>query len=112
MFLTLEVPEVLTLSKVYYADGFRKKLLGYMFRKHPHYEAILFEGCNSIHSFFMKFPIDVLFLDDHNQVIKKVVALGRGRVILPVKGATYVLESQAGLLAQVQVGQILKKALC
>lgn len=108
MFLSLQVTPEMEILQVFFADSFSKKLLGYMFRKTPHYEAILFEGCNSIHTFFMRFSIDVLFLDARLQVIKKVENLQRGIVILPVKGACYVLESRAGLLNQVQVGQVLK----
>lgn len=111
MFLTLQVTSDITISKVFVADRFSKRLLGYMFRKTPHHEAILFEHCNSIHTFFMKFPIDVLFLDHKYQVIKQYEALKGGIVIFPVKGACFVLESQAGRFRQVKEGQILKKCI-
>lgn len=112
MLIALQVEPEKRLSKVYVADQFIDKLLGYMFRKEPHFEAILFKNCNSIHTFFMKFTIDVLFLDEHYQVIKCHRALKRGKVIFPIKGACYVLEGKAGLLNQLQEGQILNCILC
>jgi uncharacterized membrane protein (UPF0127 family) len=33
-------------------------------------EALLIYPCNSIHTFFMKFPIDVAFLDKKHKVVK------------------------------------------
>ena len=33
-------------------------------------EALLIKPCNSIHTFFMKFPIDVVFLDKNGKVLK------------------------------------------
>jgi len=33
-------------------------------------EALLLSPCNSIHTFFMRFPIDVLFLDRNNKIVK------------------------------------------
>ncbi len=33
-------------------------------------EGLLIKPCNSIHTFFMKFPIDVLFLDRKGRVVK------------------------------------------
>ena len=38
----------------------------------PKGEGMLILRCNSIHTFFMSFPIDAYFLDDGNRVIKTV----------------------------------------
>ncbi|OGX40606.1 MAG: hypothetical protein A2984_02700 [Omnitrophica WOR_2 bacterium RIFCSPLOWO2_01_FULL_41_12] len=38
-------------------------------------QALVLKPCNSIHTFFMKFPIDVLFVDKDNRVIKAVPTL-------------------------------------
>jgi uncharacterized membrane protein (UPF0127 family) len=35
-------------------------------------EGLLIEPCTSVHTFFMRFPIDVLYLDQDNVVVKKV----------------------------------------
>mgnify|MGYP003325798928 CR=1 FL=1 len=35
-------------------------------------EGLLIERCNAIHTCFMKFPIDAIFLDKHDQIVKTV----------------------------------------
>lgn len=89
---------------IFLADTFMKRFMGYMFRKDPHYEAIMIKPCNSIHTFFMRFDIDVIFLDENMEVIKKVEALKPGNVIMPVKGAKIVVEGKTGIFKDVQMG--------
>ncbi|GFR35337.1 DUF192 domain-containing protein [Thermobrachium celere] len=88
---------------VYFADNFKDRLLGYMFRKKPHYEAILFKPCNSIHTFFMRFNLDVLFLDEDMVVLKKIEGLRRGKIAYQ-KNAHYVIETEEGMLEEIRVG--------
>ena len=57
-------------SEVSLADNFWTRLCGYMFRQKPHLPGILFEPAPSIHTFFMFFPIDVIFLDRANRILK------------------------------------------
>jgi len=85
-----------TIINVFIADSFIKRLLGYMFRSKPHHEAIMLKPCNSIHTFFMKFNIDVLFLDNQMKVIKKIENLRPGQIITKVRGAKTVIESKTG----------------
>ena len=59
-------------SNIFVADTFLKRLMGYMFRKEPHHEALMIKPCNSIHTFFMKFNIDVIFVNKNMEVIKNV----------------------------------------
>lgn len=35
-------------------------------------EGLLIPHCNAIHTFFMRYPIDAIFLDKHDLVVKKV----------------------------------------
>ena len=35
-------------------------------------EGMLIEKCNAIHTFFMSFPIDAIFLDAENRVVRTV----------------------------------------
>ena len=94
----------ISISNVFIADTFIKRFLGYMFRKKPHHEAIMIMPCNSIHTFFMKFHIDVLFLDEEMKVIKKLENLKGGRIILPVRGAKSVIEAGASSFSKIKVG--------
>lgn len=57
-------------SNVSLADNFWTRLCGYMFRTQPHLPGILFEPAPSIHTFFMFFSIDVIFMDRANRILK------------------------------------------
>lgn len=96
-----------TIFDVFIADSYAKRLFGYMFRKTPHHNAILLNPCNSIHTFFMKFNIDVLFLDEQMQVIKKIENLRPGQVVNVVRGAKIVIESKEGTFNNIKEGNIL-----
>ncbi|HOJ10214.1 MAG TPA: DUF192 domain-containing protein [Clostridiales bacterium] len=92
------------IKNVLIADTFIERFKGYMFLREPHYEAIIIKPCNSIHTFFMKFPIDVLFVNNHMEIIKKIESLERGKIITPVKEAKMVIEGKAGLFKDYQTG--------
>lgn len=93
------------LADIYIADTFFKRFLGYMFRKKPHHEAILIKPCSSIHTFFMKFDIDVLFLNEDGEVIMKIGHLGRRRMIMPVKESTMVIEAASDMFKDLAAGE-------
>jgi uncharacterized membrane protein (UPF0127 family) len=57
--------------------------------------ALLIPATRSVHSFGMRFDIDVAFLDTDHRVLK-IVALRRGRVTAPVWAAQAVVEAEAG----------------
>lgn len=81
------------IGNIYIADTFSKRLMGYMFRKKPHHKAIYFSPCSSIHCFFMRFDIDVIFLNERMEIIKIVKRVKPWKVIMPVKGAVAVIEA-------------------
>ena len=91
-------------SNIFVADTFLKRLMGYMFRKEPNNEALMIKPCNSIHTFFMKFNIDVIFVNKNMEVIKKVENLKSGKVIMPIKDAWAVIEGKAGKFKYVEIG--------
>jgi len=95
------------LSDVVVATSFTKRLRGYMFYKSPPSEGLVIKPCSSIHTFFMKFDIDVLFLDDHMMVVKKIEGLKKSQMIPPVKSAIYTIESSVGKFDDVKVGDYL-----
>jgi hypothetical protein len=65
-------------------------------------EGLLIDPCNSVHTFFMRFPIDVLFLDQDDRVLKITTELRPFRVAVG-RGARRVLEITAGRAASVGV---------
>ncbi|HEX9027230.1 MAG TPA: DUF192 domain-containing protein [Clostridium sp.] len=93
------------IAEIFIADSFIKRFLGFMFREKPHHEAILIKPCNSIHTFFMRFPIDVLFINENMEVVKKIDGLKPGRIIMPQKKCKMVIEGKAGMFKTVKVGK-------
>ena len=57
--------------------------------------ALVIEPCRWIHTIGMRFAIDVAFLDGHGVVVK-CTRMRRHRIGLPVKGASTVIEAEAG----------------
>lgn len=56
---------------------------------------LLIEFCNSIHMFFMKFPVDVVYLD-RNLIVENIVHRLQPWGISSHRGAAHVLEIAAG----------------
>jgi uncharacterized membrane protein (UPF0127 family) len=85
------------------AETFFSKFLGFMLKKNANY-ALLFENCRSIHTFFMRFNLDILFLDKENKVIKVVRNVKPFRVVLPIKNSFSILEipSNIGNLTNIE----------
>ena len=63
---------------------------------------LLITPCNSIHMFFMRFPIDVVWLDGQNAVLKTVDRLKPWRVSFCLS-ASKVVELPPGRLESVKV---------
>jgi uncharacterized membrane protein (UPF0127 family) len=60
---------------------------------------LLIERTQSIHMFFMRYPIDVVFIDKKHRVTKVVSRLRPWRVVLWARGARDCIELRAGALA-------------
>ena len=71
--------------------SFYSRLMGFMFKEDINY-ALLFNRCNSIHTFFMKKNIDVIMCDKDNKVIYYYNDLSKNRIILPKYGVSKVIE--------------------
>lgn len=82
------------------ASNFFSRLIGLMFRKKmgPE-EGLIFYRANSIHTFFMRFPIDIVFLTKEMEVKKLVECIGPWRMVF-CKGAYATLELPAGKINQ------------
>lgn len=85
------------------ADTFLKRFKGLMgVRELPLGEGLHIAPCNSIHTFFMKIPIDVLYLDASQQVVDINHAIAPWRVSRIYFDAKSVLELPAGTAAAAQ----------
>lgn len=72
-------------------------------------QGLLITPCSSIHTFFMRYSIDLVFLNKHWQIKKLVSALKPWRMAWG-PGAAMVLEMQAGTIAR--KGLALESTLC
>jgi uncharacterized membrane protein (UPF0127 family) len=80
---------------------------GLMFRKElPAGHGMLFRPARGIHTQFMRFPIDLVFLDKSNQVVKIKPAMRPWR--FDFTSADAVIELNAGAAARVQPGDELR----
>ena len=79
------------------AKTFYKRLTGLMFKKNIKY-GLLFDKCKSIHTFFMKEEIDIIFTDSNDKIIKAYKCVNPRRILLAPKGATRVYELPKGTI--------------
>jgi len=82
------------------AAGFRGRLRGLMFRSSfpAGCDALFLYPCRAVHTCFLRFPIDILLLDDSLQVISTCRALEPGKIGPLVSGVTGVMELPAGVI--------------
>jgi uncharacterized membrane protein (UPF0127 family) len=95
------------------ADGFGGRFMGLMFRRQlPAGEGLCIQRCNSIHMFFMRFPLDVAFVDGEGRVLFALHGIRPWRVSRIVSGAKAAIELPAGTLRDkaVEKGTILRLA--
>ena len=92
--------------KIIYADTFFKRLIGLMGKKDFNH-ALLFANLrdSSIHTMFMRFEIDVYFIDENKRVFDKA-SLKPWRFYKAKKQAKYILETTKDKL-KIKVGDCL-----
>jgi uncharacterized membrane protein (UPF0127 family) len=98
--------ETVLAEDVRLAESMWDRFWGLMGRKGlPDQTGLLIRPCSSIHTAFMRFPIDVVFLDRSLKVVKVAPAMKPFRAAI-AGGAHSALELNAGAaeLAQVQKG--------
>ena len=69
----------------------------------PEGEGLVFPRCNSIHTWFMRFPIDVIFVRQ-GRILRVVPEVPPGRVLL-AWGADTTIELPAGTIARTSTTQ-------
>jgi uncharacterized protein len=80
------------------ADTLTSRLIGLMFQATPPGEGLLLDPCRSIHTFFMKYPLDIVFLDRQNKMVKIIRHLAPWRMTWIYFRAVKTLEVPAGRL--------------
>ncbi len=95
----------LQVAKTFWQRG--KGLLGHSTLKKD--EGLWIHRCNSIHTFFMKFSIDCVFVDKDLKIKALYREVHPSRLIAPVWGANSVFELSSGTIdqKQIQLGETL-----
>lgn len=83
--------------------SFYSRFMGFMFKKNID-NALLFDKCNSIHTFFMKENIDVIMCDKDNNILFFYRDLPKNKIIWPKKGVRKVFETPSGYF-NVEIGK-------
>lgn len=80
------------------------RMKGLLGRKElPEGTGLIIDPCNSIHTFFMQFPIDVIFADAEDRVVQVLKNMGPWRLSWIYFRAQKVIELPAGTLTRVPV---------
>ena len=97
-------------NHIIHANTFTRRLKGLMGTKAlPEDTGLLLEPCNSVHTWHMKYPIDVIYLNSQDQVLHIEPSMPPNTWGKRVKNAAKVLEINAGLAAElkIQTGDII-----
>ncbi len=93
-------------EKVLIAQDFKSRSVGLLNRTSlGESEGLLIKPCNAIHTFFMKFPIDVIFLDKKGRVVGIRESLAPGRLASSILRGFMVLELKSGKLMKTAIKQ-------
>ena len=101
---------VIIASKVYLASGFLKRLFGLLaFKPLKESEGLLIKDCRSIHTMWMRYRIDAVFIDKKGRVTAMHEDLAPFRFSPYIRQACSVLELKAGSAgrASIRVGDII-----
>jgi uncharacterized membrane protein (UPF0127 family) len=89
--------DVTVVEKIYIADKFWSRTKGLLGRSSLECsEGLLLVPCNSVHCMFMRFPIDIIFLNRDFQVVKIYENFKPWCVTPIIRNAYQVLELKAG----------------
>lgn len=82
------------------AAGFTGRLRGLMFRESfpPGCDALLLYPCRAVHTFFMRFPIDLILVDGGWRVVGVCKLLQPGSVSTCISGSVGCVELPAGVI--------------
>jgi len=88
--------QIEVLSNLEKADSFMSRLKGLLGKESIESGfGLMIEPCNSIHCFFMKFPIDVAFVGKDNTVLKIISEMKPFTASPIIFGAKFVIEAKA-----------------
>jgi uncharacterized membrane protein (UPF0127 family) len=98
-------------DEVLNAYTFFRRLKGLMFTKSlPSGCCLHIRPCRSVHTFFMKYAIDILFLDAHDNIVGVEVSLKPGKLGSFHKNTASVIELPEGTILEnrIQIGKAVR----
>lgn len=91
-------------SNIQCADTFISRLKGLMCRKgFEEGEGLLLSPCNMIHTFGMRFALDVVYLSGDFKVVHMIENLTPGHMTPMIKQAVSILELPAGMIEKAKI---------
>lgn len=96
--------KVLLLSEIIYADNFFTRLRGLIGRNLNPSQGLLISPCNQVHTHFMSFSIDVVFMNSSFEVLHIEREMKPWRFSKLVKRSRYVLELPAHAADSISAG--------
>lgn len=101
----LTVDNKVILKNVSIADNFFSRFKGLMGKSNIDDNiGLMIIPCNSIHTFFMKFNIDVIFIDLNSKVVDVYIDLAPWKISKIYKDAKFVIEGKSGTFAKLKKG--------
>ena len=103
--------EQIIAKNVSVANNFYKRLKGLLCKKGLESgEGLLISPCKQVHTFGMKFNIDVVFVSPTSKVVHIEHNMSKGKVSKYIKGANQVLELKGGTAKEknISLGQTIK----
>jgi uncharacterized membrane protein (UPF0127 family) len=102
------------LQKLKVADDMWSRMIGLMGKKYlSDMDGLWITPCNSIHTFFMKMAIDVIFLSNDQTVVAVYKSIKPWRMTRIVWRASSVIEAKANTIADmIKIGDKLRMEKC
>jgi uncharacterized membrane protein (UPF0127 family) len=101
---SLRANRVLLINTLEVAETFRERAKGLLGRKSLGVgKGLLIPHCGSVHTFFMQFPLDLIFLDRVSCVCRIVCRVRPFRVVFGGWKARSVVEVESGWLSEASV---------
>ncbi len=97
----VRINDIIISEKMKRAESFFDRLIGLMFRRQMiGFDSLLVTNTNSIHTFFMRYSIDVLFVDKEFRIIKIYRSIKPWRMTRMVWKARHALELMSGTVPE------------
>jgi len=105
MAMLVDSTGAILISRLEIADTFLRRFVGLQFRSSfPSHSGMWISPCSSIHTCFMRFPIDVWMLDGSGIVLQSKRSLRPWRGLFAPRGTHSIVETRVGAISLL-VGQ-------